>query len=947
MPYIRKHAKPEIENFLDVKIKSKVIVFDIETNGLDKEYSVLSCSAIKYELNPETYEMIELDRFNRYYLPIEQSNPPAISVNGLTRDVITEKRGNADYPQYFNQDSGFEKFCNDVHRFVAHNIFFDTQFIPFLKGKKQFCTMMTNMDIVAVEFFESKNEWKWPKLSETAIHYGIPFIESGLHYSMYDTEITAKIFLKMIEAMNGDDNEIKPSKDAITVNNNKDDPDFQRFLEADGLIFNVDGPRIQNTAYIGTSVNLWIPPVKNPDNVFIYLRSPGPPLGIVPSKYSDIVVSHLVASMDYDARIVDTCKIKCRLISREETERRKEEYKASLIKELKKPYNPNKPIMLMIATKRKKAVKVGEKLKIEFEDLDSYSSCPGVWPINFLNQIGDTIANSAQDRTIIQRLLKAHFNSYHLDVEVVDIAITSEKIWDKLSHKEWNGYRIQLAITAVKKSVLNNLSKLGEQSAIPTAINYEATIKDPKKEIPIADNYEHLHEIVERMEDKGERDYWYYSEIKHIGLGTFRVLRDAEEYRRDNKVKAQFRKWDEQYLKIIQRKTSHTDKEASLKIAEERTRDAKEKLKQIDDLLVYAIGIDNTVTWESLKDTKKFNIPNPKYNSEGNLRDIYEIPPPTPPTFKEQPIEPDIRLYKPDISFIENIFESIKAKKIEQAKERYQEHMAAWKKSVYGINTFNSGIKEQFEHELKEYEDKKQVIKKRYDELEEDWKNSRELYYKKQTEYDEKIDKLKNSYLNKNKEAVIQYCEIVLNNSKYPDNFPKDFDIDYNPGTRNLIVEYFLPTPDDLPSLKEVKYIASKKELKESFLSQTQIFKNYDSAIYKITLRTLHELFEADKVEALETVIFNGWVKSINKATGNKVSNCIVTIQAKKSEFSQIELSNVDPKICFKSIKGIGGDKFSNIPAVQPIAKIKKNNKRFTNTCDNSKQLNDVKNNET
>lgn len=114
MPTTRKHAKPEIDKFLDVKIKTKVIVFDIETNGLDKEYSVLSCSAIKYEINPGTYEMTELDRFDRYYFPVEQFNPSAIDVNGLTRDVITERRGNANYPQHFNQDVDLEKFCNGI-----------------------------------------------------------------------------------------------------------------------------------------------------------------------------------------------------------------------------------------------------------------------------------------------------------------------------------------------------------------------------------------------------------------------------------------------------------------------------------------------------------------------------------------------------------------------------------------------------------------------------------------------------------------------------------------------------------------------------------------------------------------------------------------------------------------------------------------------------------------
>jgi len=205
-PPTRKHAKPEIDKFLDVKRKTRIIIFDVETNGLNGENSVLSCSAIKYEIDPNDYEMAEIERFNRYYYPVEQLDPQAIAVNGLTKEVITEKRGAGTYPEHFNIDSDFENFCGDTTNFVAHNISFDLQFIPFMRQKKKFCTMMNNTDIVAVYFLEWKSEWKWPKLSETAVHYGIQFNESDLHSSMADAETTAKIFMRMLDAVKTDGN---------------------------------------------------------------------------------------------------------------------------------------------------------------------------------------------------------------------------------------------------------------------------------------------------------------------------------------------------------------------------------------------------------------------------------------------------------------------------------------------------------------------------------------------------------------------------------------------------------------------------------------------------------------------------------------------------------------------------------------------------------------------
>ncbi|MBU0653494.1 MAG: hypothetical protein KKG96_11560 [Proteobacteria bacterium] len=423
------------------------------------------------------------------------------------------------------------------------------------------------------------------------------------------------------------------------------------------------------------------------------------------------------------------------------------------------------------------------------------------------------------------------------------------------------------------------------------------------------DNFENLHKIL----DTGVTDnckFWY-TKIEHLGLGTSRVLKDEDERGLNNAVAAQFKKWDERWA-IICGKSN----------AEEQTGDAQEKRKQIDDLLVYALGIDNTVNLDSLKDTKEFKVPNPKFIMEERLS---VIAPPAPPNFRALPKEPDKGLYKPQFSLVDNILNSLKEKKIREAETLYQETMTAWRKSVDAINSFNANLKEQHEQKIIEYEDIKRAVNERFNALEKDWERIREAYCDKQKEHNETTEKLKENYFNKNAEAVIKYCEMVLNNSQYPKTFPKVFDLDYNSDSKILIVEYVLPAPDDLPTLTDVKYIAAKKEFKESFLSETQLSKIYDATIYKITLRSLHELFQADEAEALESIVFNGWVNAINKATGTKINNCIVSIQTRKAEFNEIELSNVDAKTCFKYLKGIGSSKLSSITAVKPIVQFNKN----------------------
>ena len=199
LPIYYRNFKPKYGLNTDEIRKTKIIVFDVETNGLKRNYSVLSCSAIKYEIDPITYSLTEIGRFNRYYYPVEPYEPSAIAVNGLTEEVLSRKRADADYPEHFHKDPDYEAFCSDTKRFVAHNISFDSRFVPHLKGKKKFCTMITNTDIVAAGYIKHKREWKRPKLSETATHYDIYYDDNDLHESMIDVEITAKIFMAMLE----------------------------------------------------------------------------------------------------------------------------------------------------------------------------------------------------------------------------------------------------------------------------------------------------------------------------------------------------------------------------------------------------------------------------------------------------------------------------------------------------------------------------------------------------------------------------------------------------------------------------------------------------------------------------------------------------------------------------------------------------------------------------
>jgi restriction system protein len=219
---------------------------------------------------------------------------------------------------------------------------------------------------------------------------------------------------------------------------------------------------------------------------------------------------------------------------------------------------------------------------------------------------------------------------------------------------------------------------------------------------------------------------------------------------------------------------------------------------------------------------------------------------------------------------------------------------------------------------------------------EQDWKLRKENFYSARDSYNKQIDLLKQQYFSNEISALVieEYCKLILTYSAYPFEFPKLIELIYSQTNKILAVNYQLPIPENLPKIKDVKFIAKYNEIREYYLTENQINKMYDSVTYKIVLRSIHELFYNDKINAIEAINFNGWTTSINKSNGNVETNCIVSIYVTKDVFQKINLQYVDPKQCFKNLKGVGSTTLYNLSAIQPIMTLNKDDKRIIQSKD-------------
>ena len=245
------------------------------------------------------------------------------------------------------------------------------------------------------------------------------------------------------------------------------------------------------------------------------------------------------------------------------------------------------------------------------------------------------------------------------------------------------------------------------------------------------------------------------------------------------------------------------------------------------------------------------------------------------------------------------------------------------------MNALFSDDRRAWQSQLQKVEQANRALKQQHDASVKQWDEKQKAFKEKQKTSNQAVEARKKEYESMEPGAIEDYCDIVLSSSEYPEEFPQDYQMDYNQDNKLLVLDYSLPSLEALPTLKEVKYIKSKQEMKETHISESARNKLYDSLIYQITLRTIHELYEADVVHAIDLVVFNGWVNSTDPATGQDVNACLLSVQAGKDEFLTLNLDKVEPKVCFKALKGVGSSKLHSLTPIPPIMQISREDSRF------------------
>lgn len=349
---------------------------------------------------------------------------------------------------------------------------------------------------------------------------------------------------------------------------------------------------------------------------------------------------------------------------------------------------------------------------------------------------------------------------------------------------------------------------------------------------------------------------------------------------------------------------ARTEREEKQRYAEQRndeatsqTEELEEKIEAINGILAHTLSVDDAIAFETLKDKAAFRkfSPSKEINREG-----------------QKPLQEHFFGKVKPLSFFEKAIPGASKKHqkaLENAEAEYKAALGAFAK--------------QEEQRLEALEKEK----KKYNED----KASFEL---QQKEKNLEIDKFEAAYRAGDNEAVVNYFTLVLERSEYPEDFPQEFRIAFVPESKQLVVDYELPSPDVIPTAAEYRYVKSKDTIEEKSRKAAEIKDLYQELVASVCLRTCHELFEADKMAFLDTVVFNGFVQTVDVATGNDVRPCLISVRMTRENFNNIDLGRVDKKACLRNLGATVSPRPYEVQAVKPIVEFDMVDKRFVEQSD-------------
>jgi len=160
-----------------------------------------------------------------------------------------------------------------------------------------------------------------------------------------------------------------------------------------------------------------------------------------------------------------------------------------------------------------------------------------------------------------------------------------------------------------------------------------------------------------------------------------------------------------------------------------------------------------------------------------------------------------------------------------------------------------------------------------------------------------------------------------LSASPWPPSLPAQTTVPYyRSEARQLIIERELPRNSVIPPEQEYRLIANT--IIPVPRRSEEVRHLYSQLIARIALRTVSEAFALTPPALVESVVLNGRVNTVDRATGRAVNASLVSVQFGREAFEKLHLDapNLDPEACLHTYDARVSPSPYDLVPIQPLS---------------------------
>ncbi|MBR3764989.1 MAG: restriction endonuclease [Clostridia bacterium] len=384
--------------------------------------------------------------------------------------------------------------------------------------------------------------------------------------------------------------------------------------------------------------------------------------------------------------------------------------------------------------------------------------------------------------------------------------------------------------------------------------------------------------------------YTYQKELSHPGLNKYRIVKAETAYELDRKVETIKAQWNVQWQRMQERAHKQASEQALRSQADRITKTAEQTHTRIDQFLLSKLSAE-PLSFTTIRNYYKPSKPLPTLK-------LIDLP--------RKPLRSDAR-FNPPQSLFTRLFKAKAHAAMCQA--RYTSAIQQWETECERTKEKNTALQKQHDIAMAEHAAEKQA-------------------------YLAEIDDFQSDFLSGSPAAMERFVTLQLDTIDFPFPFDHEYSINYDPANLLLVVDMFIPSIEDLPTLKQAVYVKTRNCISEKHFSTSDMRRKCNSFTYQVVLLVFHRLFSSISATLVDSIVLNGRVNTIDKANGQPTTPCILSVRTSRTDFSALNLQQVDPAAWFRHSKGVSAASFAEVTPVPPIINLQTDDKRFVDGYD-------------